>query len=464
MSLTRPALLLLLLLAAPVGAKERTGGFGPPASVEIGVSEAQLRADYWIARTRDADAILMPPARIAAQNARLRAEDSSMHALEALPARMTRAEVAERIDKLSTAPSRPLYFADGQPVGAAWLARLAAAVDLGSIPDTQELRFGLVVRRAALRTFPDSTRVFADAGDRDIDRFQESALFIGTPVAILHRSADARWLFVLAPNYAAWVEADAVAVGPRATVLDYPVRRAARVVLGSRADTVFTPEEPLVSARRLEMGQRLPLADPEPGVPVNGQNPYFTWPLQLPVRTPDGRLDFRIALLPKSADTAAAPLPHTRANLLRQAFKFLGERYGWGHDYEGRDCSGFVAEVYRSVGIELPRNTGDQARSPVLANRIVFGPEADRASRERALAATRAGDLLYIPGHLMMVLGHVDGKLYVIHDIQGGSLLEASGQLRRLHLNGVSVTPFAPLRFDEASDFTDKLTTILRIP
>jgi hypothetical protein len=33
-----------------------------------------------------------------------------------------------------------------------------------------------------------------------------------------------------------------------------------------------------------------------------------------------------------------------------------------------------------------------------------------------------------------------------------------------LHLNGVSVTSFAPLRFDEFSDFTDELTTILRIP
>ena len=33
-----------------------------------------------------------------------------------------------------------------------------------------------------------------------------------------------------------------------------------------------------------------------------------------------------------------------------------------------------------------------------------------------------------------------------------------------MHLNGVSVTPFAPLRFDDDSDFTDRLTAILRIP
>ena len=63
---------------------------------------------------------------------------------------------------------------------------------------------------------------------------------------------------------------------------------------------------------------------------------------------------------------APAPLPLTRANLIRQAFKFLGERYGWGHDYNARDCSGFVSEVYRSMGVLMPRNTSDQARSPAL--------------------------------------------------------------------------------------------------
>jgi len=72
------------------------------------------------------------------------------------------------------------------------------------------------------------------------------------------------------------------------------------------------------------------------------------------------------------------PLPFTRANLLRQAFRFLGERYGWGHDYQGRDCSGFVSEVYRSMGVQLPRNTSD-AELRAMADRggvagIIFWP------------------------------------------------------------------------------------------
>jgi cell wall-associated NlpC family hydrolase len=457
-------LLFALAIAAPAMAKERVGAFEVPASGVIGVEEAQLNADYWIARLSKPAQVLMTPAQIAAQNDRLFGTDPSMHALGALPDEMSREYVLAAIGKLSKPPSRELFFADGSTVGADWFAQRTASLALDAVPATQRARFGAVVRRASLRTFPDATRVFADADDHDIDRFQESALFIGAPVAILHASRDGRWLFVVAPNYAAWIEADAVAIGERATVLasfDRPDHY--RMILGAHARTVYTPEEPRVSTLDLEMGQRLPM-DPSMDQAVNGQNAYTSWRVLLPVRESDGALALKPALLPKTQDSAAAPLPFTRANLLRQAFKFLGERYGWGHDYGGRDCSGFVGEVYRSVGVELPRNTGDQSRSPVLRNRTVFGPRVGRDARERALAATRPGDLLFIPGHLMMVLGHVDGKLYVIHDIEGGSWLDAKGELQRMHLNGVSVTPFAPLRFDQASDFTDKLTAILRIP
>ena len=462
----RTTLLVLGLawLASPVFAQlPRPVEVAPASPGAFEVSESQMVANYWIARLPAPDAVLMSEERIAEQNARLLAEDPSMHDLAALPAQWPRELVAGWIERISRTPSRALYFSDGAPVPAEWLAGLQQALAFDAVPATQDARFGLVVRRASLRTFPDATRVFGDTEDHDIDRFQESALFPGTPVAIAHASRDGRWLFVLAPNYAAWVEADAIAAGPRDLVIAYGRSRPARRITGARAALAFTPEQPLVSALPLEMGMRLPLLPVPRDTIVNGQNAYAAWPVRVPARNADGSLAILPALLPKSADSVAEALPLTRANLVRQAFKFLGERYGWGHDYDSRDCSGFVGEVYRSMGVELPRNTGDQSKSPVLVNRTVFTDKDDRAARERALAATQAGDLLFIPGHLMMVLGHVDGKLYVIHDIEGGSWLD-HGELRRMRLNGVSVTPFAPLRFDEASDFTDKLTTILRLP
>src|SRR5690606_4605336 len=157
----------------------------------------------------------------------------------------------------------------------------------------------------------------------------------------------------------------------------------------------------------LDMGVRLPLAEWPPHAPVNGQHPGFGYVVDLPVREADGTLAFVPALLPRSADVAEGYLPLTKANLVRQAFKFLGERYGWGHRYNGRDCSGFVSEVLRSFGLVIPRNTGAQASSPALGGTVVE-PGMGHEERLRLLAQAGVGDLLYVPGHVMMVIGRVD--------------------------------------------------------
>jgi cell wall-associated NlpC family hydrolase len=180
----------------------------------------------------------------------------------------------------------------------------------------------------------------------------------------------------------------------------------------------------------------------------------------LPVRNDDGTLAFSPALLPRTTDTAPAPLALTQANLVRQAFKFLGERYGWGHAYNGRDCSGFVSEVYASMGLLLPRNTSDQAVSPAL-RRTVLGKDATPAQRQAAIDALQVGDLIYIPGHVMMMLGRIDGRPYVIHDTNGGSFADGQGGLRSYGLNGVSVTPLEPLRFDRDTSYIDRITNIV---
>ncbi|WP_057668046.1 SH3 domain-containing protein, partial [Xanthomonas citri] len=357
----------------------------------------------------------------------------------------------------------PLYDADGRRLDTARLAALRTALALDAIPAQVPLRFALVVTRGALRTFPTAQRVFTSADDRDIDRFQESALYPGTPVAVLHGSADGAWKFVVAANYAAWIASTQIAEGSRTEVLNYAQRGPRLIVTAARAQTAYTPENPAVSARALDMGTSLPLlGDWPPQQPVNGQLPLAAHVVQLPVRSADGRLQLVPALMPRGADVRIGALPATDAALLRQAFKFLGERYGWGNDYDARDCSGLVLDVYRSLGLALPRNTGDQARSTVLHS-VTFDAGAPLAQRLQQLAQLQVGDLVYIPGHVMLVIGHAGGAPWVIHDVAGASYRAADGSVQRARLNGVSVTPLLPLLASDGTAFIDHITRIQRV-
>lgn len=450
---------LLLATASPHAREWRV----PAETGVIGTETAQLAPDYWIERSPDPDGIVLDADAVANQNARMQALDRSLYDLDALPGALTRKQVSAWVERLSTPPRKPLFDVEGRPVPASTLAAIVANAAVGGIPDTRKTRYGLVVERAPLRTFPTRQRVFNAPGDNDIDRFQESALFPGDPVAIAHESRDGEWWFVVSPRYAAWIEKRFVATGPKDDVLGYTRKTPYRIVTGSEVRTVFTPEEPAVSELQLDMGVRVPvLADWPVSEPVNGQHGYTAHVIELPVRNADGSLRFVPALLPRRVLTSPDYLPLTHANLIRQAFRFLGERYGWGHSYNGRDCSGFVSEVYRSMGVQLPRNTSDQAVSPAL-NRIALTDRDDRSRRLAALRELQVGDLVYIPGHVMMVIGQVDGEPYVIHDTTGLSWQDADGTAHRAKTNGVTVSPLTPLMFNGTERYVDRITSIQRI-
>ncbi|QNK03810.1 SH3 domain-containing protein [Dyella telluris] len=459
-----PICLMLALASVPVLADKGPDTLPVPPSGVIGIANnAMLGPDFWIRQSTQPERVLLDASDIRSHNANLFKVDASMHDLHALPAQIDRATVTGWINDLSQYPKRKLYDIKGQPVPDSLRNELTDALALDAVPAQQPARYGMVVQRAALRTFPTSTRVFTSNDDTDIDRFQETAEFPGTPVLIAHTSRDGHWLFVVSPRYAAWTLRENVAEGPAADVLAYAGRTPHRVVTGGTVTTVFTPEQPAVSQLQLDMGIAVPvLSDLPPDQPVNGQSPYASHVVQLPIQQADGKLAFSPALIQRVADTQDDYLPLTEGNIIRQAFKFLGERYGWGHDYDGRDCSGFVSDVYRSMGVEMPRNTSKQAISPGFTHQA-FGDKDSHDARLKAAMALKVGDLVYIPGHVMMVIGKLDGEPYVIHDTGGISYRDGKGGMRRVKLNEVSVTPLLPLMYDDKHTYVDRMTSIVHV-
>jgi hypothetical protein len=112
--------------------------------------------------------------------------------------------------------------------------------------------------------------------------------------------------------------------------------------------------------------------------------------------------------------------------------------------------------------VQMPRDTSRQAVSPVLAHQA-FNAKDSRDTRMKAVNALQVGDLVYIPGHVMMVIGRFNGEPYVIHDTSGISYRDGSGAMRQVKLNAVSVTPLLPLLLDGQHSYIDRMTSIVRI-
>lgn len=461
------ALLLALALCACATAGHTRADSGThwpiPSHGVIALEDRHLDPEHWIALLGDtADRPWLDAEQIALQNEKLVRLEDSVRDVAALPRSLDGEDVAAWIAASSARPDGERYGEDGRALPVAFFDALERNLALDAIPATLPTPFGLVVRRADLRAFPDATRVFSRPGDGNIDRFQESALFPGDAVAVAHTSADGRWLFVVSDRYKAWIERDAVAIGDYVTVTGYAHASPALTVTGATARTVFNPERPDVSELQLDMGVRVPLHPDWPADrAVHGQHPAFGHVVQLPARREDGSLELVPALLPRTAEVAPEPLPLTPANLIRQGFKFLGERYGWGHSYNARDCSGFLSEIYRSMGVQLPRNTSRQSVTPAF-ERTAFGEADSRDARMAEIARLEVGDLIFIPGHVFMVIGREDGLTWVIHDTAGINYLR-EGELVRLPLHGVAVTPLEPLMSSADVSTIERITNIVRI-
>ncbi|RKI73341.1 hypothetical protein D7X55_05585 [Corallococcus sp. AB049A] len=426
-------------------------------------SEDMLSSEFWIRRAPSPDAVLLDAGQVAAKRLRAFGPEGGLVDLKGIPATLTRAQVAGWVRDAQQTPIQAVIDEQGQPVTEAMMDALRQNAAAGHIPETTAARHGLSVRRTHLRSLPSSQRFFASEDLRDYESLQAGVLFPGEPVVIAHQSADQQWLFVMTTQGPAWVQRGDIAEGTAGEVFAYVEKTPGRVVTGDQVRTVFTPEAPEVSELALDMGTPLPRAGVAPGEPVNGASSHASWPVLLPVRKQDGSLAFRSALVRRTADTAPGYLPMTRANILRQAFKFLGERYGWGHQFNARDCSGLTGEVYRSLGLFLPPNSGLQGKSAALNHRL-FTARDSHEERVQALARAQVGDLVVVPGHVLMIIGHVNGEPYVIQDVPYAVFKDpATQQLRKTKLNQVSVTPLLPLYADDTTLYVDAMTSLVHV-
>lgn len=110
----------------------------------------------------------------------------------------------------------------------------------------------------------------------------------------------------------------------------------------------------------------------------------------------------------------------TRRAILTDAFATLGRPYGLGGTGAGVDCSALLLETFASVGLELPRHSGDQARAgtTTVDLRHVTDPAERLARLDEADAAGVV--VLYLPGHVALYLGRdARGVPMALHALGG---------------------------------------------
>ncbi len=406
------ALIAAILFTVPVSA-------GVESLPEV--SEEMLVSDYWVRDNKNADEILATSEEIDHLNKLyLECKDCNMNDLAAAEgtfdgesANLARWKAA--LSDLSRYLDGKHYDAFEDVISGKYVMEILNNLD-DSESDSQEgIRYGIVVHRSNVRAYPTELIIADDPGDNDFDNVQSSGVRVGEPVTIQGTSTDGKYYYCYTSCVSGWIPSADVAVCADKeewmSAWNFPDDKV-MVVTDSKISLEESNTNPEFSGLTLTMGTVLEKIEPyEYGKMIANRSSYYNYPVWIPIRDEDGMYVKKKALVSVHNGISDGYLPLTNANIVRQAYKKLGDTYGWGGMLSSVDCSMYVRDVYKCFGLELPRNTTWQSAMPVEKYDLSIADDDDKKELFDKLSP---GTILFFKGHEMLYLGNADGKYYVI--------------------------------------------------
>ena len=455
------ALILAGLLLAPVpfGTSSANAAKDIATEEQAPLSPSPLTDRFWLDRNGPTgDALLASSEEIAAVNAAIRSRDPLSVNLADYPAFRSITQIRSEITEIAADALTEELSSAGRPLTDAERTAARRSLTLDTPNAVIATRRAVTIRRANLRQLPTEASWYEEDDPFQDDWLQGTAIDPGEPVILLGTNREG-WHFVQMRNYRGWLPADALALADDAD-WDIFARPARFLVVTASRVSVSLPAAPAASAVKQKKGgipRRAKEMPPDSPSPTTEPSLFFQmgsrlplsrstangWEIVLPTAQ-NGRLVPRLITIPKDeAHFHEGVLPYTTNHLIRQAFRFLGAPYDWGGHEGSVDCSAFTADIYRTVGIDLPRDADRQetVMSPHWNFEEKSGPE-----RYAILQSVPSGSLLFLPGHVMMYLGMDDsGTPLVIHAMSRRLSFSPRGQflsgepVRRVVVSGLSL-------------------------
>lgn len=291
-----------------------------------------------------------------------------------------------------TVPDRP--YLDGEARTAGDFSYTINRRNLGQIHDPVELRYGVLVKNASVRSFPTWQKLSNGTSASDPDALQETGLSAGEGVIVLHQSADQIWSFVQAGYYNGWIQT---------STIGFCTEEEMEAFADPETFAVITVPYVEIGGINLKMGTKLPAS-------------AFT-ESSCVVKMPQADSEGNLTVLEVSVSReylSEGYLELSSELIEEQAKKLLGVHYGWGDSNNYMDCTSTLRAVYNCFGITLPRNT---SWMPNCALKVIDLREMGTEQKKQVITSLKAGSILLVNGHAMMYIGQENGQESMLHNV-----------------------------------------------
>lgn len=361
-------------------------------------------SEYWIDQIKEPDKLIMNAKEIDAFNTYTAEQQHMLTRFNDIGSLYGGSWVRESITRTFFGLRNGVhYFEDGNKIDNHFFSTMQRSLDLDLLQENSvETRYAMTVNYTNQRVIPTELALLKKRDEIHFDRNQNSALDIGTPIAILHSTEDGQWHYGMGPTSSGWVKDSDIAFGDQKEIADYLDMK--NFVVTTAAKTAL-----LIGGKYhdyLRMGVRLPVI-----MTIDDMSMVL-----IPMRNEHGKLILGNATV-KTENTHKGYLPYTPRTILTQAFKFLHAPYGWGGMYGEQDCSKFIQEIYATTGLYLPRNSASQSNAGLFQT-VIEGLD-NLTKTDILIKSTIGATIIHLDGHIVLYIGEYKGEPYIIHTVWG---------------------------------------------
>lgn len=281
----------------------------------------------------------------------------------------------------------------------------------------------IITTTTAVRAVPTHKPMFNKSSGYPFDRWQNSLIFLGTPVLITHISQDKRFFHIQSGFVYGWVDARHVATLDNAQIKAIESAKSYVVPLSDNVSVLDSANNFITEAR---IGQIFAVQ--------SAKNTNENIALVVYLRLPNGKAKQSVVYAKKSK-FSAFPMIMSESSIATLINATLKQRYGWGGLLENRDCSALVRDIFATFGLHLPRNSKAQA---YYAKNSIDISKLNRAQKEAFIIenATPFKTLLWQSGHIMLYLGSYENRAIIAHSVWSIK----SGKIYENMLGGVVIS------------------------
>ena len=400
--------------------------------ISSSVYPEMCNSSYWISKIDEPNKIIMNSSDIVNFNNNIiNTSGTNMANLECVNENFNGVEF---VNNLSNFTLNDTFYINGNVMSKDYIQNIRNNIKYSDVSSNMTLKYGIVVNRTVLKYYPDSANWSWRSDEWDWNQNSATSMEVNTPIIVYFQTADKKFSYIRCEYYNGWVSNDILVTAPNIRL---------------EKDEVDTA----LSEKFLGMGTKLELVKSENLHFNNYRTNWFNYTVKVPARNTDGSYCTKLALIPLNRDVHIGYLDYTRKNTLDLAFKYLGNRYGWGGSLNSRDCSELVMSVYSCFGFKLPRDVSTQSKIPT-AQSLAGITDYEKSV---ILDKTPAGAILQFKGHEMLYLGKVDGKYYI---------LNASGSINingvNTYINTITIYSLDVLRINGVS-FYSSINNIINI-